>query len=112
MRSVTSTQDLKSQDLRCIPRDLGEGVRWNAWPPDVQPLLLVGNRQSSGVYVGIQAMLVCCASKMINGGMAVPGPLTHSIAVIHPYLPNFTFRLDFSRTSILELLDDERDDSV
>ena len=72
-------------------------IHSNAWLPDVQPLLLVENRQSSGVSGGIQAEFVCFALKMISGGIATPAALIHSIAVIHSCLPLITFQLGFSR---------------
>jgi hypothetical protein len=76
-----------------------------AWLSDVQPLLLVEKRQSGGVWVGIQHVLVCLALKMMSGGTAAPLALTHSIAVIHSCLPATTFQLDFSRmlTSALDV---------
>lgn len=69
-----------------------------AWISDVQPLLLVENRQSRDVWAGIQAVLVCCASKIIKGDMAAPAAVTHSMAVIHSCRPAMTSQLDFSQT--------------
>jgi hypothetical protein len=76
-----------------------------AWLSDVKPLLLVENRQSAGASVGIHAVFVCFALKMNNGGMAVLAALTHSITVIHSYLPDIIFQLDFSQT-LTSALDD------
>jgi len=68
-----------------------------AWLSDVQLLLLVENLQSGSVSVGLQAVFVCFALKMISGGTATPAALMHSIAVIHSCRPLITFQLDFSR---------------
>ena len=61
------------------------------WLLDVQPLLLVENRQFAGVCVGIQPVFVCFALKITSGGKATPAPLTHLIAVIHSCRPPITF---------------------
>jgi hypothetical protein len=42
-------------------------------------------------------MLVCCALKMIRGGIKAQAALTHSIAVIHSGRPAIIFQLDLSR---------------
>lgn len=47
---------------------------------------------------GIQAVLVCCALKMIRGGIAAPAALTHSMAVIHSCRPTMTFQIASSLT--------------
>jgi hypothetical protein len=52
------------------------------WLSEVQPLLLVEDRQLQDLRAGIRTVLVCCTLKMIRGGIATPAALTNSIAVI------------------------------